>query len=121
MKRFVLILFLLFVILCNISQTNVSNAYAAPKKVSMDTAFFQEGEQLYKKYCADCHNIGRGKNKIIPDFNEKQLNGYTLQVSNKRHRKKLKDAPMTKDVLGRIIYYLSNKERSGVEFKDDDD
>lgn len=87
----------------------------------MDTAFFLEGKQLYEQYCAGCHTIGRGTKKIVPDFTEKQLNGYTLQVSNKRHRKKLKDAPMTKDVLGRIVYYLSNKERSGVEFKDDDD
>lgn len=121
MKRFVLILFLLFVILCNISQTNVSNAYAHPKKIIMDTAFFLEGKQLFEQYCAECHTIGRGKKKIVPDFNEKQLNSYTLQISNKRHKAKLKDAPMTKDVLGRIVYYLTNKERSGVEFKDDDD
>lgn len=121
MKRFVLILFLLFVILCNISKTNVSNAYSPPKKVNMDTAFFLEGQQLFKQYCAECHTIRQGRKKIVPDFNEKQLSSYTLQTSNARHKRRLKDAPLTKDVLGRIVYYLSNKERSGVEFKDDDD
>ncbi len=117
MKRFVVIVILLFIIICNISQTNVSNAFPPTKKVIMDTAFFLEGKQLYKLYCAECHSIGRGRKKTVPDFTEQQLNAYTIQFSNEKHKERLKDAPMTKDVLGRIVYYLLRKERSGVEFK----
>ncbi|MCB0397509.1 MAG: hypothetical protein KDD36_12695 [Flavobacteriales bacterium] len=53
-----------------------------------------------------------GRKKIVTDFDESQLVGYELRISNARHEENLPDSTVTEEDLTLIMTFLRYKERN---------
>lgn len=74
----------------------------------------EKGQELYSMSCAKCHNERVGLKKVIPDFTQEQLTGYTIRETNPKHRATLQDTLVTTEELNYIMTFLMYKKKSGV-------
>jgi hypothetical protein len=73
----------------------------------------EKGERLYALSCGGCHNISSGRKKIIPDFQQEDLKGYALRISNARHENNMPDSLVSEEDLATIMTFLNYKKKSG--------
>lgn len=76
-----------------------------------------KGQVLYRLNCAKCHNTVVKKKTIIPDFNEDQLKGYEIRVSNAQHEANMPDELVTAEELALISTFLRYKKKNAVTAK----
>ena len=74
-----------------------------------------KGKILYDLNCAKCHTTKVKRKEIIPDFNEAQLTGYELRISNAKHEATLPDEQVTAEELGQITTFLKYKIKNKVK------
>lgn len=74
----------------------------------------EKGKILYDINCAKCHDTGKGRKKITPDFKPEQLTGYTLRTANARHESSMPDSLVSEEELGIIMTYLGYKKKNKV-------
>ncbi len=72
----------------------------------------EKGYQLYQLSCAKCHSTKKNGRVRIPDFNEDQLTGYTLRISNARHETNLPDSLVSEEELVSIMTFLKYKRKN---------
>jgi mono/diheme cytochrome c family protein len=77
----------------------------------------EKGAALYRMSCGNCHNLKIKGKTVIPDFNEEDLKGYALRISNARHEQNMPDSLVTEEDLGIIMTFLRYKKKSGVLLK----
>lgn len=91
--------------------------YEFPKEMLDDVkvAYKEEcdrGQVLYDLNCGKCHTSYKGRKKIVPDFDDDQLTGYTLRESNMRHTESLPDSLVSEEDLIIIMTFLRYKTRN---------
>lgn len=76
---------------------------------------WEKGRILYEINCAKCHTTTVKGRKIVPDFAENQLVGYTLRVTNQKHEAELTDESVSTEELGLIMTFLTYKKKNNVK------
>lgn len=121
MKAKIIVVFVTAVLLLACaSQVKVAyefpDAMAEPVKAEY-VKIWEKGKVLYDINCAQCHNIKKGKKEFIPDFNQEELKGYELRVSNGQHEENMPEERVTPEELGIISTFLLYKKKSGYAHK----
>ncbi|MBY0426395.1 MAG: hypothetical protein K2Q22_12210 [Cytophagales bacterium] len=73
-----------------------------------------KGAVLYDLSCAKCHNKKVKGRKVIPDFPEEKLAGYSFRMENPAHESEIPETKVSGDELNYIITFLSYKKKSNV-------
>jgi len=71
------------------------------------------GKRLYELNCSGCHTIGKGRNAVIPDFDQVKLQGYAIRIANARHISSMPDSIVSEEELVLISNFLLYKTPSG--------
>lgn len=89
----------------------------SPKVRQGFTEICDQGNMLYNKNCARCHNTLVKGRKVIPDFAQEKLIGYSIRISNARHESSMPDSLVTEEELGQIMTFLTYKPKNNSGFR----
>jgi hypothetical protein len=106
---------LILLFACAISKATIEYDFPNEMAEPVRTEFLkicEKGKILYDINCAQCHNIKKGRKKLIPDFTSDQLKGYEIRVSNAQHEENMPDEKVTAEELGLISTFLLYKKKN---------
>lgn len=72
------------------------------------------GAILFKLSCAKCHIKKVKGRKVIPDFPQEKLEGYSFRMENPAHESEIPETKVSTDELNLIITFLTYKKKSNV-------
>ncbi len=114
MKKLIALLIPCLLVTCAVSKKNYELPKAMLPHVRIEVAErCDRGQRLYNINCSGCHNVSKGRKTIIPDFDQQQLQGYTIRVANKRHESSMPDSLVSEEELVLISTFLMYKKPSG--------
>jgi hypothetical protein len=109
------------ILLCTCtSQKKIEYVFPADMKPMAVTAFTEmcdKGQILYNINCAKCHNYKVKRKEYVPDFTKEKLLGYTLRISNPKHKTELRDTIISTESLDLIMKFLTFKKKNEVPKK----
>jgi hypothetical protein len=116
MKHFLRILTFVFAVLYNCTSQKKAEYDFPPQMLPHVQKAFKaqcdKGQTLYNLNCAKCHNYKVKGRTTIPDFRIEKLVGYTLRITNAKHKSELRDSSITTEELGLIMTFLTYKKKN---------
>lgn len=78
-------------------------------------ALFEQGRELYKIHCAECHGIFKRGKDNIPNFSKEQFDNYNARFLSGDPTNHAVAKKLSVDQMNAIVMFLRYKKRRGTD------